>query len=262
MHSARISLLVLAFVVLAPAAVLSQTDGSAEKAEAVLQRAVKTLGGENYLRATSVVGRGKFSIMKDNTVVSYRTFVDVIVFPDKERTEFRGGGSKTVQTNVGSSGWLFDGDQELIKVQTEKQVGNFKQSMRVSLDNLLRGGWRKEAKLSYLGRRAGTLGRRNEAVRLTYDDGFAVEFEFADDGTPVKAIFKTTENGEEVTEEDRYAQFVDNGGIKSPFIVDRFSAGKHASRINYDTIEYNRRIPDSVFAKPGSPKELKKDLQL
>jgi len=236
---------------------------SADKAEAVLQKAVQNLGGEKYLKVTSVVGRGKYSIIRDGAVISFQSFIDVIVFPDKERSEFKGGGSKNVQTNVGGGGWLFDGDQELIKVQTEKQLRDFQQSVRTSLDNLLRGGWRNDAELSYVGRRAGTLGKRNDVIRLTYKDGFAIEFEIADDGTPVKSLYKRkSAGGEDIAEEDRYAQFVDVGGIKAPFIIDRFSAGKPNSRINYDTVEYNRPIPDKIFAKPGSPKELKKDLQL
>ena len=44
----------------------------------------------------------------------------------------------------------------------------------------------------------------------------SVEFEFADDGTPLKAIYKSNEEeSDPVAEEDRYAQFVDIGGIKT-----------------------------------------------
>ena len=84
--------------------------------------------------------------------------------------------------------------------QTEIQVANFKRGIRTSLDNLLRGGWRGDADLTYVGRRPASLGKRNDVVKLKYEDGLAVEFEFADDGTPQKAIYKTTNaDGEEVT---------------------------------------------------------------
>jgi len=93
--------------------------------------------------------------------------------------------------------------------------------------------------------------------------GFVIEFEFADDGTPAKAVYKhTNADGTEITEEDRYAQFIDVGGVKTPFIIDRYTNGAQNSRINYDTVEFNKTIPDSVFAKPANPKELKKDLKL
>ncbi|MGQ0542035.1 MAG: TonB family protein [Blastocatellia bacterium] len=246
---------------------LSQSQNRQTKpdpqAEAVLQKAIQNLGGEKYIKVSSQIGRGKFSIIKDGVTASFQTFVDVIVYPDKERTEFKGGGVKSIQTNVGDTGWVFDGDQELIKVQTEGQVANFKRGMRVSLDNLLRSHWRNEAKLSYVGRRAATLGKRNDVIKLTYNDGLVVEFEIGvEDGIPVKAIYKRkNSDNEEITEEDRYAQFVDVDGIKSPFIIYRFVNGVQSSRINYQTIEYNKRIPDSIFAKPSNPKEVKKDLK-
>jgi hypothetical protein len=235
-----------------------------EKAEAVLAKAVQNLGGDRYIKSTSQYGRGKFSVIMDGAVVSFQSFTDVILFPDKERTEFKGGGTKSVQTNVGNGGWLLDGDMDKIRDQTEKQIRDFKKAIRVSLDNLLRGQWRNQAVLTYVGKRPATLGKRNDVVRLTYnDDGMAIEFEFSDDGLPAKAIYKRmAADNEEVTEEDRYAQFVDVNGIKAPFIIDRYSNGKQSSRINYEEIEFNKSVPESIFAKPASPKDLKKDLRL
>ena len=237
---------------------------SNDKAAAVIAKAVQSLGGERYLTVKTQVGKGKFSVLRDGGVVSFQSFVDVIVFPDKERTEFRGQGSRITQVNTGDSGWIFDGDQELIKVQTEAQVANFKQSIRTSLDNLLRGYWKGEAEISYVGKRPATLGKRNDVIKLVYKDGFTVEFEFAaDDGLPQKAIYKRTNiDGEEVKEEDRYAQFIDVGGIKAPFIIDRHTMGKPSSRINFESVEFNKNISDGIFAKPQSVKEAKKDIKL
>ena len=229
------------------------------QAEAVIQKAIQNLGGEKYLNVKTQIGRGKFSIIKDGAVVSFQTFTDVIVYPDKERTDFKGGGTRSVQTNVANTGWLFDGDQELIKNQNEKQIEDFKRGIRTSLDYLLRGHWRGDAELSYGGKRPATLGKRNEVIKLTYKDGLVVEYEFAaDDGLPQKGSYKRLNaDNEEVKEEDRYAQFVDVGGIKAPFIIDRFSGGIQASRINYQSVEYNKAVPDSIFVKPASAKELK-----
>ena len=245
------------------AKVSNGTSDAKEKAEAVISKAVQILGGDRYLQIRSQIGRGRFSVIRESAVVSFQTFVDVIVFPDRERTDFKGGGSRTIQANSGNTGWVYDGDQQLIKVQNEAQIANFKQSIRSSLDNLLRGYWKGDAEVSYAGRRPATIGKRNEVIKLTYKDGFTVEFEFAaDDGLPQKATYKRTNpDGEEIKEEDRYAQFIDVGGIKTPFIVDRLTDGKPSSRINYESIEFNKSIPDSIFAKPSNPKDAKKDLK-
>ena len=251
----------LSFLVLGLSLTSFAQDASDPKV--IIDRAVSRLGGDRYLKVATQVGRGRFSSMKEGAVVRSQTFIDVIVYPDKERTEFKGGGTKFVQTNSGSNGWVYDGDQELIKIQNETQVENFQRGMRVSLDTLLRGAWRGKGEISYVGKRPSTLGKRNEVVRLKYEDGLTIEFEFADDGTPMKASYKRTNSeGEEVTEEDRYAQWVDLSGIRTPLIIDRFTNGKPTSRINYESVEYNVRVPDSIFDKPANPKELKKDLKL
>lgn len=234
-----------------------------EKAEAVIRRAVARLGGEKYLAIKTTVGKGKFTTMRDGRASSFQNFLDIIVFPDKERTEFKGGGEHTIQVNSGDTGWIYDDANEVLKAQTERQVENFKSGMRVSIDNVLRGYWRGQAALSYVGRRPASLGKRNDVIRLTYKDGFTVEFEFsADDATPQKALYKRTGgDGETIPEEDRYAQFIETKGIRHPNIIDHFTDGIHTSRINYESIEYNRNIPDAAFAKPATPKEAKKGVK-
>jgi len=259
-----VTLLLTFFVVCTAGQAPAQDKPEADNAEAIIERAVEYLGGPKYLNVTSQFSRGRFSIFKEGVVVSFQSFVDVIVFPDKERTEFKSTGIKTVQTNVGDTGWIFDGNVERIKDQDESQVESFKRGIRTSLDNLLRGQWRGHATLSYVGKRQATLGKRNDVVKLSYDDGLTVEFEFAaDNAQPAKAIYtRSGPDGEEVKEEDRYAQFVEVEGIRSPFIIDRFTNGAHSSRINYESVEYNRSIPESIFAKPSNPKDLKKDLKI
>lgn len=240
----------------------SQAPHDPDKAKAIVAKAVQLLGGERYLQIRTQVGKGKFSVLREGGVVSFQSFLDIIVFPDKERTEFKESGSRTIQVNSGNSGWIYDGAQERLKDMTEAQVADFKRGIRTSLDNLLRGYWKGDAELSYIGRRPSTLGKRNDVVKLSYKDGFFIEFEFADDGTPQKSIYtRTNPEGEEVKEEDRYAQFIEVGGIKSPFIVDRFTGGKQSSRINYESIEFNKAISDSIFAKPANAKDAKKDVK-
>ena len=238
----------------------SKNSSSDEKAETIIQKAIQKLGGDKYLQVKTVVGRGNFNQMAENTVVSFSAFVDYIVFPDKERTEFKSGGIKTIQTNVGDTGWYFDGSARKITDQTPEQIASFKQSMRTSVDNLLHGNWRKEnARLEYAGRREASLGKRNEAVRLVYPDKFAVEFEFAaEDGTPAKILYKRKNaDGEEVKEETRLSQFIAVGGVSAPFIVDFYRNGKQTGRANYSTIEFNVPVPDSLFAKPTDVKKIK-----
>ncbi|MEO8435315.1 MAG: hypothetical protein ABI596_10510 [Pyrinomonadaceae bacterium] len=236
-----------------------------EKAEAIIKRAVEVLGGPAYLNVHNIIGRGFFSPYKDGQSLPPLRFIDYIVYPDKERTEFTGGGGKLIQANLEGKGWLYDGAARTLKDMKAEQVEDFKIGMRTSMENLLHGWWRKQGgKITYAGRREAGLARRNQTVRLTYPDGFWVEYEFgAKDGLPAKALYKRkykkpdSDEMEEVAEEDRLFRPLTFEGVTALFIVDHFREGKQVGRINYESIEFNRTIPDSLFTKPASVKAVK-----
>jgi hypothetical protein len=254
-------LLLPLFILLLFGVSLAQTND--EKAALVIKKSIAKLGGDKYLGVKTSVGRGFLTTFRDGEKAAQSTFLDILVFPDKERTEFKSQGEKIVQVNFGGAGWLFEGGTQTIREQSKEEIDGFSKSLRTSIDYLLRGKWTADAKLTYVGRREASLGKRNEVIKLTFTDGFAIEYEFsATDNLPQKSLYKKTTNaGEESKEEDRYAQFLDFQGILIPFIIDHFKDSKQTSRINYESIEFNRTISDSIFTKPSSPKELKKDLK-
>ena len=235
-----------------------------ERAESVVKRAVEAVGGAAYLNVRTIVGRGNYTPYAQGVPGDLVTFLDYLVFPDRERTEFRSRGVRSIQTNVGTgadaSGWVFDGMAKSLHDMRPEQIEDFRFAMRTSLDSLLRGWWRKEgAQLSYLGRREAGLAKRNEAVRLTYPDGFTVDYEFgARDFLPAKVSYKRKDkDGNEQAEEDRFLRHMAFGGVTVPFVIDHYRAGVQTSRINYDSVEFNQSAPDALFAKPASVKAVK-----
>jgi hypothetical protein len=240
-----------------PAATPPATD---EKAEQIIKSAVEALGGSAYLNVRALIGRGLFTQYRDGQSGIPSTFIDYIVYPDRERTEFKGTEGKIIQTNTGDTGWLYDGAAKSIKDMTKAQVEDFKRSIRSSVDYLLRGEWRKDgAKLSYVGRREAGLAKRNEVVRVTYPDGYMVEFEFgAKDYLPMKILYKRKNaDGEEIAEEDRLAQHIKLAGVTVPYVIDHYITGVQTSRINYQSVEFNSAIADTLFARPANVKAIK-----
>jgi hypothetical protein len=238
----------------------AQTPAVDEKAEQLLKRALEAVGGSAYMNVHSVVGQGLFTPYRDGQSTLPVKFIDYIVYPDRERTEFHGQSLRVIQTNTGDTGWIYDGDAKTLKDATPQQVADFRLSLKASFENLLRGTWRKEgAKLSYIGRREAGLGQRNEAVRLVYPDGLSIEFEIgARDARPAKILYTHKDaKGEDVSEEDRLAQHINVDGILAPFIIDHFRNGVQSSRINYESIEFNRPVADNLFTRPASAKEVK-----
>ncbi|HUF05140.1 MAG TPA: hypothetical protein VMM38_13320 [Aridibacter sp.] len=238
-------------------------DPQTEKAEEVIAKAAAKLGGQAYLNAQNSVGEGNLSLLQQGKIGSYMSFVDVIVFPDRERTDFEERGSKTVQVNTGETGWIYEEHLERFGDQTELQIDGFKRAIRTHFDHLLRGVWKGDAELSYIGRRPSTPGKRNDVVRLDFGDGFWTEYEFDDEGLPMKTIFATAGPDDTLlTEENRYGRYVSTGGILYPSVVDRFRNDVHIYRATYESMEFNKRIPDEIFVKPEDPKKLRKKLKI
>ncbi len=235
------------------------------RAEAVINHAIEALGGSSYLNVKTTVSRGFFTAFHEGMSQLPARFLDYIAYPDRERTEFVSSGIRVIQTNAGETGWLFDGATKSLSDMKAPQIADFKRSMRTSVENLLRGWWRKDgATVSYVGRREAGVGKRNETVRLSYPDGFWIEYEFgAKDGLPAKIIYKRTrkkadtEETEEINEEDRLAKYITMTGITAPWVVDHYINGVQTSRITYESLNYNQPLADSLFAKPASVKSIK-----
>ncbi len=236
-----------------------------EKSQAIINRAIEVVGGQAYLNVQTVLGKGFYSEFKENVPQVPLKFLDYLAYPNRERTEFTLSGIKTIQTNDGDTGWMFDGAVKKISDQTPTQVEEFKRTMRTTVENLLKGWWRNEGgKVTYVGRREAGLAKRNETVRLTYPNGFWIEYEFdAKDGLPAKIIYKRNrrdpDSGDQVetTEEDVLLKFITEAGVTAPWVIDHFVNGHQTSRINYESIQYNQRFADALFAKPADVKSIK-----
>ena len=237
-----------------------QQPANDEKAEQIVRRAVEAQGGSAYLGVKTIIGRGYYSQFDKGMSLPPQTFVDYLVFPDRERTEFRGARGRAIQTNDGNRGWLYESSTRSLTDMKPEQVADFRLAMRTSTDSLLRGWWRREgARLTYLGRREAGLAKRNEAVRVTYPDGFTVDYEIgAKDWLPAKTLYKRKNaEGEEVAEEDRFASYKTVNGMTVPFVIDHYRAGEQSSRINYDSVEFNTPVADALFVKPANIKAIK-----
>jgi hypothetical protein len=260
-----VSLIVSVFISVHGQASNTQTANVDEKSQVIIDNAVQALGGQSYLNINTVISKGFYTAFAEGTSQIPAKFLDYIAYPDRERTEFTGAGIRTIQTNVGDTGWLFDGAVKTITDQTPAQVEDFKRTMRTSLENLLRGWWKKEGgKITYVGRREAGLAKRNETIRLTFPSGFWIEYEFgAKDFLPAKMIYKRLRknmesgNEEETMEEDRFLRFISIEGVNAPFVIDHFINGTQSSRINYEAVQYNQRLADSLFAKPENVKAIK-----
>jgi hypothetical protein len=53
------------------------------------------------------------------------------------------------------------------------------------------------------------------------------------------------------------AQHIAVQGVVAPFVIDHYTAGTQTSRVNYQSIEFNSPLADTLFARPASAKAVK-----
>lgn len=258
----------IAFVFALPAAILislsvgsgqEQDENDPAKAAALVREAVVARGGDAYLKIRTLESRGQYTPYEKAVSGDPVSFVDYIVYPSRERTEFGKGDSKVIQTNSEIANWVYDANQRMIRDQKEDQIKQFLQGARYDLDNLLRTvSQQAGVKLIYLGRREAWRNTFSEAVRIDFSDGGTATAHFDPRSKlPLMIEYKTI--GEEGTanSEARYYRWVDFSGIKFPTIQDFYRNGKQTARVSFDIVSFNVDVPDKLFAKPLSIKEVK-----
>jgi hypothetical protein len=219
---------------------IAQEENDTAKAEALLREVIKTRGGDAYLKVRSIVGRGNYTGFEKGESGSPAEFVDYVVYPDRERTEFGKGDHKYIQTNSGNEGWIYEAAQKAIRPQTEEQIKNFNQGLRHDLDNFLKQGWQDPGtKLIYVGRREIWKNTFCEAIRAEFADGLSLIL-YIDRRAKLPVMMEyaskyKNEDGEERLGESqvRYFRWVNFGGIQFPTIQDFYRNGKadHAGQL-------------------------------
>jgi hypothetical protein len=243
---------------------IAQEGNDTAKAEALIRDVIKTRGGDAYLKVRSVIGRGTYTAFEKGESGLPSEFVDYVVYPNRERTEFGKGDHKYIQTNSGDEGWIYEAAQKAIRPQTEEQVKNFTEGLRHDLDNLLKQGWQEQGtKLIYVGRREIWKNTFSEAIRVEFADGLSLTLHIdARAKLPLMIEYARkykNEDGEERLGDNqvRFFRWINFGGIQFPTIQDSYRNGKQTMRVNYDSVNINAQIPDKLFAKPNNIKDVK-----
>lgn len=230
-------------------------DESESQARAVLEAAMQAMGREKILNIKTIIGKGRYTQFNEKGELAFLAdFVDYIAYPDKERTEFGKGKKRFIQTNVGSTGWIYDGEQKAIRDQTPEQVENFKRSLRNNLDNLLRRSRQPDVHLRYLGEKEIWFRQRGQGVEI--------RFPLADGKQEVVELYIDPQTREPIKvayddEEDRFFLYREFDGVNWPLRIDHYKAGLQTGRIAYSSVEFNQPIDPSLFEKQENPDKVK-----
>ena len=256
----------LAFIVmgclLAVKSVCAQTTTDpVAQAASVIEAAIKARGGDRYLSFKTLTAEGQYTHFDRGLSTVPTPFLDVIMWPDKERVEFGKGKKKDrrIQANVATNGWVYDGDTETLKDQNEPQRREFLDGLEVDVDHILKGGWKAAgARARYSGREELRPGERADVieVQLTSDRKVYIWFD-RQTHLPLSVNYESANDQGLSKNEYRFAQYIAYDGVQFPNIVDFYRDGVQVSRVNYQSIRLDLPVDESIFAKPANSKSIK-----
>jgi len=262
---ARICFVTFVLVVAAVSADAQKTDPkdpeNVRRGQELIKQAIEARGGLRYLTFKSVFATGQYTQYEKGQSQIPIQFVDIIVYPDKERVEFGKGKrkNKRIQVNVGKTGWIYDGDAETIKDQTDKQIQDHIEGLEFDLDRLLRTGWKEEGvAVGYGGREETRPGERANVVVFELQTDHKVQL-LLDQKThlPLSLIYEKPGDEGLVKHEVRFNQYVTYDGALFPNIVDFYRNGVQESRVNYQSVKLDTEIEANIFNKPASVKAIR-----
>ena len=238
-----------------------QDPQNAQRGVELLKQAIAARGGDAYLKFKTLTATGQFTPFDKGSSTVPVQFLDIIVYPDKERTEFGKGKKKDrrIQVNVGQTGWVYDGDAETLKDQTDKQIQAHVNDIALSIDTILRGGWQQPgATVRFYGREEIRPGERADVVAVQLKPEQTV-YLWLDRYThlPMSLSYEKIGAGGLEKHEVRFFQYISYDGVKFPNIIDYYRDSVQESRVNYQLIKLDAPVGEEIFTKPAGVKAIK-----
>jgi hypothetical protein len=225
-----------------------------QDAKAILDKAIKALGGEDklsQLKAYAIKGKGTISIGGDDNPFTSQATVQGL---DHIRSEFEGefGGNKIKGITVlaGDKGWRKFGDMDLD--MDKEAIANEKRSLYLQVVPLtlvpLKG---KGFKVQAAGEEK-VAGKPAVALKVTGPDGkdFKICFD-KESGVPVQVVAKVVGfMGEEFTQETTYSDYKNFDGLRRPT---RMQSKRDGERfLEQQVVEFRAltKVDPKTFAEP------------
>jgi hypothetical protein len=232
-----------------------------ERGMELINKAISARGGFLYLNFKTLTATGQFTPYEKGLSQIPIQFLDIIVYPDKERVEFGKGKKKDrrIQVNAGTSGWIYDGETETLKDQTDKQIQSFVEGREYDIDYILRRGWKEQGvEVRYKGREEVRPGERADVVIIQLKPEKIIYLWLnRNDHLPMSLIYEKMGEDGLIKQEVRFFQYVQYDGVNFPNIIDFYRDGIQESRINYQSIKLDEPAGEELFVKPASAKAIK-----
>ena len=246
--------LFLAFAFVPPAAGQAALEKpatrAADEAEQLYSRMIEAMGGETYLRATEVYGRGRiYSFNRGDLSSPGERFVYYAKFPGKERLEF-GKKGNIAYVNNGDQGWELD--RQGVREQTPEAIDDFQQTNRRDFHNILRARSRGETIKVYLLGRQFVDNRRVHILELVDERNESVQFYIdANNHLPLQLRYRERDalTREWLDVVEHYGKYITVQGIKTAMHLSRTRGKMRVLEVYFSEISYNTGVSDYLFTR-------------
>ncbi len=231
-----------------PAPVASRID---PKTKDILDRAIRSLGGQAFLQAKSISTRGRTFAISEGIAAGFAPFRSIVVFPDKRHFSY-GKDKPVTLINDGERGWQLDRYGTVR--QSAEQVRRWKIGSRYGYENLLRG---IVAEGGVLIQDAGRDFTDNLAARvIEITDAQQVHIRLyvhTVNYRPLRLTYRVQNPESHDWEEfaEVYSDYRTFQDIDTPMHITRYLNGERYSEVFRNAVEYNAEIPPNSFT-PGS----------
>jgi len=222
------------------------------KAQALLDQAIQTLGGQAFLGFKTLTTSGRSFSITDEQTTGFVTFDSQVEYPDKRRFAYGLGKKKPiVLINNGDQAW--EVDRMGLTHQTPEQARRWKITSTYGLENLLRLRTREPGVLI---QEAGSDFVENLATRVldihfTNQAGVKLYLNKAN-SLPVRITYRVQDPKTLEWDEyaDVYGDFRSFQGIQTPMHITRSLNDERISETFRSTAKYDEVLPASLFQPP------------
>jgi hypothetical protein len=223
-------------------------DPNAEKARAILDRCIQTLGGQAWLNVQDMEQQGRSYAYSHNQPSSLGTvFWRFWKYPDKDRVELTKQ-RDVVYLNVGDQGYeiTFKGTGP----QEEKPLADYNRRRAHSLETVLRD-WLKRpgTALFYDGTAVAEQKPADSVTILNAENDSVTLFIDTHSHLPIKKTFEWRDPADRLKniEGEVFDNWRLEQGIMTPHSIMRSHNGETTNQRFITTVRYNVGIPDSMF---------------
>lgn len=221
------------------------------RAQELLDRTIRALGGPAFLRVKTLVTRGRAFAISNESTVGLFPFQSYVQYPDKRRFSY-GKAPQVILINTSDSAWEMD-RYGLIS-QPPEQAERWKIGNRYSLVNLLRLRIHEPGVLIQAGGVDFVDNIPTIGLELTETGGAHVTLDLdRRSSLPLRIRYKVLnpKTGEWDEAMDVYGDYRNFQGIMTPMHVTRYLNGDRVSEIFCNSAHYDDDIPASYFQPTG-----------